>query len=269
MEEALSASRESLTADIRNLGVAPGDIIMLHASYRAVRPVDGGPEGVIDALLDAVTPSGGIVMFVSWAQSTYDAFLTGGLSDQEKRDWPAYDSQSALVRPTHGGAIGACLAARPGSYRSANPDRSLLAIGTAVPLIKDQPLDHGFGPGSPLEKLYRAGAKTMNLGAPLYTATILHYAEYLAEVPNKRSVSYEVPLLEEGQKVWRPVVQMNREAFVPAAEGLEPDYLEQVIRAYLQTGRHGQGQVGAARALLFDMGDLVPFAKDYFEDRYG
>jgi aminoglycoside N3'-acetyltransferase len=242
---------------------------MLHASYRAVRPVEGGPDAVIDALMDSVTPTGGLVMFVSWAHSTYDAFADGGLSEAEREAWPAFDPETAPVRPTHGGAIGACLAQRPGSHRSRNPDRSLIALGSAAPLLADHSVNHGFGPGSPLQKLYERGAKTLNLGAPLYTATILHYAEYLAQVPDKRYVCYEVPVLEHGHKVWRPVTQMNRDAFVPGAEGLDPDYLEQVIRAYLGTQMHKEGRVGAAQAYLFEMADLVPFAVRYFEGRYG
>ena len=148
------ATRETLRRDFRALGVEAGDVVMLHASYRRVRPVKGGPDAVIDALLDTLTPAGGLVMFVSWAHSTYDAFAGGGLSEAQRIAWPVFDPATAPVRPSHGGAIGACLAKRPESYRSRNPDRSLLAIGSAMPLLADHPFDHGFGPGSPLEKLY-------------------------------------------------------------------------------------------------------------------
>ncbi|MGI9407030.1 MAG: aminoglycoside N(3)-acetyltransferase [Hyphomicrobiaceae bacterium] len=263
------ATRETLVRDFRTLGLEVGDIVMLHASFRSVRPVAGGPDTLIDALLDAIGPTGGIVMFVSWAHSTYDAFAAEGPSTEQRSQWPVFDPETAPVRSTHGGAIGACLARRPGALRSSNPDRSLLGLGTALPLLADQPLDHGFGPGSPLQALYEHGAKTLNIGAPLYTATILHYAEYLCEVPSKQYVRYEVPVLENGHKVWRHVTQMNRDAFVPAAAGLDPDYLEQVIRAYLETNKHAEGRVSAAQAYLFEMADLVPFAVRYFEEQYG
>lgn len=263
------ATRETLARDFRALGVASGDIVMLHASHRAVRPVAGGPDAVIETLIEVVGPEGGLAMFVSWPHTPYDAFAKGGPSAAEREAWPAFDPENAPVRSTYGGAIGACLAKKPGARRSRNPDRSLLAIGAAAALVENHPLDHGFGPGSPLEALYERGAKTLNLGAPLYTATILHYAEYLAEVPGKRFVQYEVPILEGGRKVWRSVTQMNRDAFVAGAEGLDPDYLEQVTRAYIATGKHSEGHVGAAQAYLFDMQDLVPFAIRYFEQRFG
>jgi len=267
--EPIEATRETLALDLRGLGIKAGDIVMLHAAFRSVRPVEGGPDTLIDAIMDVVTTAGGLVMFASWEHSTYDAFIAGGLSQSERDAWPAFDPQTAPVRPTHGGAVGACLAKRPGAFRSRNPDRSLLAIGSAVPILAHHPLDHGFGPGSPLQTLYEHGAKTLNLGAPLYTATILHYAEYLCEVPSKRHVHYEVPILENGTKVWKRVTQMNRDAFVPDAQGLDPDYLEQVTRAYIATGRHLEGLVGSAQSHLFDMTDLVPFAIRYFESEYG
>lgn len=263
------ATRETLADDFRALGVKAGDIIMLHASYRAVRPVSGGPDAVLDGLIDAVMPGGGLVMFASWDQSPYDAFTKGDLSEVEKEAWPAFDPQTACVRPTHGGAVGACLARRKDACRSRNPDRSLLAFGAAVPLIADHQFDHGFGPGSPLQSLHECGGKSLNLGAPLYTATILHYAEYLADVPGKRFVHYEVPILESGRKAWHPVTQMNRDAFVESADGLDPDYLEQAILAYMTTGRHTEAKVGAAKAYLFEMSDLVSFAVRHFESRYG
>ena len=53
------------------------------------------------------------------------------------------------------------------------------------------------------------------------------------------------------------------------AAGLDPDYLEQVIRAYLDTGNHAEGPVRAARSYVFEMADLVPFAVRYFEATYG
>lgn len=269
LERGMAATRDSLARELRALGLHAGDIVMLHASYRAIRPVEGGPDAVLDALMQAVQPGGGLVMFVSWANTPYDAFARGGPDPAARAEWPAFDPATAPVHPGYGGAIGACLAAREGAVRSRNPDRSLLGWGAAAPLIADQPLDHGFGPGSPLARLHAREAKVLNLGAPLYTATILHLAEYLADVPGKRHVRYEVPVLEGGAKVWRAVTQMDRDGFVAAAAGQEPDYLEQVIRDYIAAGRAAEGRVGAARALLYEMADLVPFAVRHFEARYG
>jgi hypothetical protein len=45
-----------------------------------------------------------------------------------------------------------------------------------------------------LVKLVEAGGTVLMVGAPLDTVTLLHHAEHLAYIPNKRLRRYEVPL---------------------------------------------------------------------------
>lgn len=51
-------TRASLTSDLRALGVAPGDVLMVHASVRAIGEVLGGPDEIHLAIKDAVTTDG-------------------------------------------------------------------------------------------------------------------------------------------------------------------------------------------------------------------
>ncbi|MEM7671332.1 MAG: AAC(3) family N-acetyltransferase, partial [Pseudomonadota bacterium] len=99
------------------LGLEAGDLVMLHCSFRSLRPVDDGPDAVIDAVLDAVSPGGGLVVFASWAQTPYDACLRG-LTDEERKGWPVFDPATAPVKPSYGGAVGTVLAQRDGVVRS-------------------------------------------------------------------------------------------------------------------------------------------------------
>src|SRR5215472_13751734 len=61
----VDATRETLVEQLRALGVVPGDVLLVHSSFRALRPVKGGPQGVIDALVETIGPSGTLVM-PSW-----------------------------------------------------------------------------------------------------------------------------------------------------------------------------------------------------------
>ena len=54
-----------LVGQLRDLGVTPGDVLLVHSSFRAVRPVENGPLGLIDALRRAVGKDGTLVM-PSW-----------------------------------------------------------------------------------------------------------------------------------------------------------------------------------------------------------
>lgn len=47
------ATRESLAADLRRLGVTPGGVVLVHSSYKSLGFVAGGPQAVVLALLDA------------------------------------------------------------------------------------------------------------------------------------------------------------------------------------------------------------------------
>src|ERR671932_2907355 len=59
-------SRAHLTEQLRTLGVQPGGVLLVHTSFRAVRPVEGGPLGLIAALRAALGPDGTLVM-PSWS----------------------------------------------------------------------------------------------------------------------------------------------------------------------------------------------------------
>lgn len=52
----------SLTADLRDLGVEPGDAVLVHSSLSALGWTAGGPQAVVDALRAAVTDSGTLVL---------------------------------------------------------------------------------------------------------------------------------------------------------------------------------------------------------------
>ncbi len=265
------SSRKTLGADFKALGIQAGDVIMLHASFKSLGPVEGGPDVVIDSLMDVVGDHGGILMFVSWAQSPYDAFVKNkGLTEGARACWPVFDPASAEVRPSYSGAIGARLVRRAAAVRSGNPDRSLAALGSgATALVNEHQLDHGFGLDSPLARFVERGGKSLLLGAPLSTLTVIHYAEYLCAVPDKQYINYEVPLLRNGKKEWRRVAQMNRDGFVRAAQGAKEDYIETVVRAYLATGQQHKSRVGEASAYLFDARYLVDFAVSFFDRNYG
>ena len=70
----------------------------------------------------------------------------------------------------------------------------MVAVGRLADwLTATHPLDDSFGPGTPFARLVEASGWVLVLGAPLRSLTLLHHAEAIARVPDKRRWSYTLP----------------------------------------------------------------------------
>ena len=54
--------KQKLIQDLEKIGVRKGDTLAVPASFKNIGPVEGGPEGFIDALLEAIGPDGTLMM---------------------------------------------------------------------------------------------------------------------------------------------------------------------------------------------------------------
>jgi aminoglycoside N3'-acetyltransferase len=59
-------TRVDLARHAAELGLAPGDSVLVHAGLRSVGPILGGPDSLIDALLDVIGPAGTILAYCDW-----------------------------------------------------------------------------------------------------------------------------------------------------------------------------------------------------------
>src|SRR5215208_6023026 len=64
---------EEVTRQLHALGVERGGILLVHTSFRAVRPCEGGPAGLVAALRAALGPDGTLAM-PSWTGSDEEPF---------------------------------------------------------------------------------------------------------------------------------------------------------------------------------------------------
>jgi len=60
-----------LKNDLIRCGLALGDIVMLHASIKAIGELVGGPDIVIKAIMDIIGKAGTLMMYVAWEDSPY------------------------------------------------------------------------------------------------------------------------------------------------------------------------------------------------------
>ncbi len=257
-------TKHDLITSLRLMGLTAGDTVMVHSSMKAAGNVMGGPTTVMQALLDTVTPDGMVMMYVGW-ENIPD--YTNELDDETRQLFyahhPPFDPATARATRDHGVLV-EVLRTWPNAQRSANPEASIGAVGKdAAWVTADHPLDYGYGAGSPLAKLVETGGKVLMLGAPLDTITLLHYAENIARFEPKDIIHYSCPIIRDGQTVWVDIEDYN-------TGDPHADYeFYQIAGDYLAAGKGSTGTVGEAQSYLFDARDLVAFAVQWLEERFG
>ncbi|MCB9742294.1 MAG: AAC(3) family N-acetyltransferase [Alphaproteobacteria bacterium] len=223
----------SLVAQLRALGVRPGDTLMVHASMRRV---GGRAEALVEALQQAVGPEGRLMMLICASeQAPFDPETS-----------PAWEELGVLAE---------VFRRAPGVVRNDHPVARFAAWGRgAEALIEAPPLDDYYGPGSPLERLVEAGGAVLRLGADEDSVTLLHYAEYVVALPDKRRVTREVVV--KGPRAVQ-VRCLDDEHGIVDWEG--EDYFALILRGFLALGDAPVGRVGGARAERLDAATLVDF----------
>lgn len=219
-----------LVHQLRALGVKPGDVLLVHTSFRAVRPVEDGPFGLIRALREALRPEGTLVM-PSWSGNDDEPF----------------DRTSSPANPDLG--VTADMFWRlPGVHRSDHL-QAFAAAGPAAQVILADPLPlPPHIPESPVGRVHDHDGKVLLLGVGHDANTTLHLAELMAQVPY-RSPSY-CTVLEHGRPV-RIDYGENNHCCVRFA--LADDWLR-------REGLQREGRVGHAEARLMRSRDLVRLA---------
>jgi aminoglycoside 3-N-acetyltransferase len=256
-------SRHKLAGDFRALGVSAGDVVMLHASVRAVGEVAGGPDEIHLALKDALTEEGTLVMYASCPRYT-DEVGRGNLTPDEEREvlekLPAFDAHTARSARDNG-ALVEFFRTYPGSRVNDHVAR-FVAWGRQVDhLFLQQPWDFAFGQGSPLERFLNLGGKVLMLGSDHDTVTFLHYVEHVTPFDGKRITRFKVPVLENGVRVWRDMAEVDS-----SDDGAHPNwpdrFFAKIVDAYLARVKNSGGKVGDAQSYLMPARELFTFATD-------
>ena len=105
------------------------------------------------------------------------------------------------------------------------------------------------------------------LGAPHDTMTLMHHAEHLARLPGKHVIRTETPFATPSGTTWRIIEEFDTGD--PVVDSLPEDFIEQIVTAYIATGKGRQGQVGNAPSLLVDAADILPFGVAWLEKSAG
>ena len=258
MKERKIVLKDDIKQGLCRLGITEGDNAIVHTSMHSFGFVCGGPQMVIEALLECTGEEGTIMMPTqTWKNMDPES----GVHWEEPKEWwqiirdnwPAYDKE---ITPTNTmGSVAEMFRKWPGSIRSDHPVRSFAANGkNAEYLIKDHDLKDIFGESSPIGKLYELDGKVLLLGVGYDKNTAIHLADYRADYPSKKMSKESCAMFVDGKRKW-----VTYETIYVDGEDFED------IGAAFEENKDNvkNTEIGNCTARVMRVRDIVDFAVDW------
>jgi aminoglycoside 3-N-acetyltransferase len=247
------ATVRSLTADLGRLGVRPGDVLLTHASYKSLGLVAGGPQAVVQALLDMLGPAGTLIVPTHNPENTDPA--TWQHPPVAEEAWAPIRDGSPGFDPARSpasrwmGRLAELVRTWPGTLRSNHPQVSFAAHGAhAAQVVEGHRLDDALGESSPLGAVYRLDGKVLLLGCGHDSNTSLHLSEWRQSDPPRQQTSSSIRQPDGTARwvTWTDVAEDEEDFAVIGAE-------------FDATGAVVKGPVGESTARLMSQRELVDF----------
>jgi aminoglycoside N3'-acetyltransferase len=153
----------ALVHQVCALGVEAGGVLLVHAAFSSVAPVEGGPPGLIEALLAALGKDGTLVM--------------PSMADDDDTPFDRTQSPCRAV-----GIVADTFWRMPGVLRSNSPHAFAARGPHAEHITQPHPVDIPHGLHSPPGRIYELDGQVLLLGVGHDADTTIHVAENLAGV---------------------------------------------------------------------------------------
>lgn len=149
-------------------GLRPGDSVMLHSSFKSLGGVEGGPDAVIDAFLDVLSPGGTLLVPTLIFKGSQHDFLHNYPPDVDLRQ-----------TPSRNGIISEQVRCRSGAVRSIHATSPAAGIGAkAAQVLGGHQLDDTcVGINSPWARNAAINGWVVLLGVAHNANTTLHHLE--------------------------------------------------------------------------------------------
>lgn len=226
----------TVVRQLRALDIRPGCVLLVHTSFRQVGRLDGGPDALIDALLEAVGSQGTLVM-PSW------------IGDDEQ----PFDPASTSVKE-HLGIVADTFWRRPGVSRTKHLS-AMAAVGPRAEYITSASLvlpphaeDSGIG------RVHDSDGWVLLLGVDHDANTTIHLGELLGGAPYFQVNEIRVVVDGQARKIFYGENDSCCLRFKEVGDWLR------------ERGLQREGTVGNARAILVRARDVVETVVDHLKD---
>lgn len=168
-------TKEEIFAQLRAMGAPRDRMVLMHSSLRTVGKVEGGAEGLLDALIEYFTAEGGLfcVPTHTWHNLENGSEFTLDMSS----------SDNCL------GYFSTVAASDPRGYRTESPTHSMVIFGDRAlaeevargELVADTPVS----PDTCYGKLYERDGFVLLVGVAHNRNTYLHTVDEILGIPNR------------------------------------------------------------------------------------
>lgn len=181
-------SKNQLKQQLESLGILPTDTVLIHTSFKAVGPVENGPDGFIDAFCEYLSEGTFIVPTHTWSVIN--------------KDNNVFDVRKTVPNI---GLIPRTAAFRKDGIRSLHPTHSVWVHGkNAEEFAANQ--ENSYTPGAKgflWDRLGDIGAKILLIGVGNDKNTFIHSIEERAQLKNRIGQPYDVKIVDsEGSEKW-------------------------------------------------------------------
>lgn len=187
-------TKEQLKQQLRDMGILPGDTVLIHTSMRAIGQVEDGPDGVLDAFCEYLTDGLFLVPTHTW--------------DDVTPDHPYYDVQTSVPNI---GLIPKTAAFRKDGVRSLHPTHSMWAYGAdAAEYVEgEQDAPSPTPKGYCWDKVADRKGRILLIGVGNDKNTFIHSIEERLQLPDRISDKpYDITIVdEEGRRYTHPFYQ--------------------------------------------------------------
>jgi aminoglycoside 3-N-acetyltransferase len=245
---------DRLLEDFRTLGIEPGDTVLVHSSLKSIGYVEKGPQTLIKALHQSVSPGGTIVLpaYYMPGGTVYDAC--------KAKDY-VFDPR---IHKTRLGRIPEEFLRFPGVERSLHPTHSVAALGRNARYLTEAHhlAPSTFGKGSPWDRLIEIGGKVAGIGIPMAPGGLYHPLEdYMMDAFPLPVRMKEIHSLRcrhsSGEIIQVPIVPLDPE-YLPRRidHKSRGDLRDYFWREFTRAGLLRVGHVGEARTWLIRAQDF-------------
>ena len=239
-----------LAAGLTRAGIGSGELVLVHSAWTEFDGFTGKPTDVINALRQAVGPSGTILMPTLPFTGTAVAYA---------RTNPVFDVRRT---PSRMGMISEIFRRLPDTHRSVHPTHAVAAQG---PLAADVCAGHHLattpcGQHSPFAALADRHGKILLMGTGIDVLTFYHYVEELIEKQLPRSPFTTESYSMKSRLPDGSIVETELRLFEPAVS--RSRRLSKLVAPLKSRGAWCETRVGRLQLIVLRAQDVVATVRD-------